>query len=112
MIIRYDLFEGTIHTGKEETFRAYVKEKLVPLWTQFPGATEVRVLDGTDRDEGAPVYAMALAIRYPDLRTCNAALESPVRFESREMTKGLLEMFTGRVHHHVFEANEYLTSGA
>jgi hypothetical protein len=111
MIIRYALFEGTIHAGKEEAFRAYVKEKLVPLWTQFPGATEVRVLDGTDRDEGAPVYAMALAIRYPDMKTCSAALESPVRFESREVTKGLLEMFTGRVHHHVFDANEYPVKG-
>lgn len=111
MIIRYALFEGTIHAGKEEAFRAYVKDKLVPLWTQFPGATEVRVLDGTDRDEGAPVYAMALAIRYPDMKACHAALESPVRFESREVTKGLLEMFTGRVHHHVFEANEYPVKG-
>ncbi|MCQ2002913.1 hypothetical protein [Rhizobium sp. NRK18] len=107
MIIRYALFEGEIHAGKEAAFRAYVKDRLVPLWTQFPGATEVRVLDGMERDEGAPVYAMALAIRYPDMETCNAALQSPVRFESREVTKGLLEMFTGRVHHHVFDANEY-----
>ncbi|MDO9416118.1 hypothetical protein [Pararhizobium sp.] len=107
MIIRYALFEGQIHAGKEDAFRAYVKDKLVPLWTQFPGASEVRVLDGTERDEGAPAFAMALAIRYPDMDTCNRALQSPVRSESRAVTTGLLEMFTGRVHHHVFEANEY-----
>ena len=30
-------------------FRAFVKERLVPLWTRFPGAQEVRVLDGMSR---------------------------------------------------------------
>jgi hypothetical protein len=109
MIIRYALFEGTIHQGREAEFRAFVKERLVPLWAQFPGAEEVRVLDGTDRDEGAPVYAMALAIRYPDMETCNKALASSVRVQSREVTGELLKLFTGKVHHHVFEANEYAT---
>jgi hypothetical protein len=108
MIIRYALFEGTIHEGREAEFRTFVKERLVPLWTQFPGAEEVRVLDGLDRDEGAPTYAMALAIRYPDMAAVEKALQSPVRFESREVTGEVLKMFTGRVHHHVFEANDYL----
>jgi hypothetical protein len=107
MIIRYALFEGHIHEGRETEFRAFVKEQLVPLWTQFPGAMEVRVLDGTDRDEGAPHYAMALAIRYPDMEACNRALASPVRAQSREVTGELLKLFTGKVHHHVFEAKEY-----
>jgi hypothetical protein len=107
MIIRYALFEGTIHEGLEADFRAFVKERLVPLWTRFPGAEEVRVLDGLDRDDGAPAYAMALAIRYPDMAAVETALQSPVRFESREVTAELLTMFTGKVHHHVFEAGEY-----
>ena len=107
MIIRYALFEGLIHEGREIEFRAFVKERLVPLWTQFPGAEEVRVLDGTDRDEGAPHYAMALAIRYPDMESCERALASPVRAQSREVTGELLKLFTGKVHHHVFEASAY-----
>lgn len=107
MIIRYALFEGEIHPGREEEFRAFVRERLVPLWTKFPGAEEVRVLDGMERDDGAPVYAMALAIRYPDMDAVNAALRSDVRFESREVTGELLRLFTGEVHHHVFAANEY-----
>lgn len=107
MIIRYALFEGTIHEGREAEFRAFVKERLVPLWTRFPGAEEVRVLDGLERDEGAPTYAMALSIRYPDMAAVETALQSPVRFESREVTGELLKMFTGKVHHHVFEANKY-----
>jgi hypothetical protein len=111
MIIRYALFEGKIHDGKEAEFRTFVKERLVPLWTQFPGATEVRVLDGMDRDEGAPEYAMALAIRYPDMDAVEGALKSDVRSQSRDVTGELLKMFTGRVHHHVFAANEYETVG-
>ena len=107
MIIRYALFEGKIHDGKENEFRTFVKERLVPLWTRFPGASEVRVLDGTDRDEGAPVYAMALAIRYPDMDAVGEALKSDVRFQSREVTGELLKMFDGKVHHHLFNANEY-----
>ncbi len=111
MIVRYALFEGEIHAGKEAEFRAFVKEKLVPLWTQFPGAKEVRVLDGFDRDEGAPVYAMALAVRYPDMDAVDAALRSDVRYHSREVSGELLKMFTGRVHHHLFTANDYAPAG-
>lgn len=107
MIVRYALFEGEIHAGREAEFRAFVKERLVPLWTQFPGAQNVRVLDGTDRDEGAPTYAMALAITYPDMEAVETALKSPFRAESRAVTGELLTLFTGKVHHHVFSANDY-----
>lgn len=110
MIIRYALFEGQIHQGREADFRAFVKQRLVPLWTKFPGAEEVRVLDGVDRDDGAPEYAMALAIRYPDMAAVEAALRSDVRTESRNVTAELLDLFTGKVHHHLFEANEYAPS--
>ncbi|MGO7920648.1 hypothetical protein [Rhizobium ruizarguesonis] len=107
MIIRYALFEGEIHSGREEEFREFVLQRLVPLWTKFPGAEEIRVLDGMERDEGAPIYAMALAIRYPDMDAVKAALLSDVRSQSREVTGELLQLFTGKVHHHVFSANEY-----
>jgi hypothetical protein len=107
MIIRYALFEGEIHAGREAEFRTFVKERLVPLWTQFPGAQEVRVLDGVSRDKGAPVYAMALAIRYADMESVERALQSDVRNQSREVTGELLKLFTGKVHHHVFGANQY-----
>jgi hypothetical protein len=107
MIIRYALFEGAIHEGREDEFRTFVKERLVPLWTRFPGAEEVRVLDGIGRDEGAPVYAMALAIRYPDMAAVEKVMQSDVRLQSREVTGELLKLFTGKVHHHLFSANEY-----
>ncbi|WP_348643801.1 hypothetical protein [Rhizobium leguminosarum] len=101
-----------MHPGKEGEFREFVRQRLVPLWTKFPGAEEIRVLDGMERDEGAPIYAMALAIRYPDMDAVNAALLSDVRSQSREVTGELLQLFTGKVHHHVFAANEYAPHSA
>ena len=103
MIVRQALFEGILHPGREQAFRDYVAEKLVPLWQAFPGVREVRVLHAVDRDEGAPVFAMILSTIYDDRAALARALESPVRYESRELTKGLLEMFEGHIHHHVFE---------
>jgi len=103
MIIRQALFEGTIHTGKEDAFRQYVGEKLMPMWRQFPGVKEVRVLYALERDGGAPPYTMVLSTMYESREALATALESPVRYESREVTKGLLAMFDGRIHHHVFE---------
>jgi len=107
MLIRYALFEGQIHAGREAEFRRFVEERLVPLWTKFPGAQEVSVQFGTERDEGAPVYAMVLAIKYPTASDLERALNSDVRARSREVTGELLKMFNGRVHHHVFEATAY-----
>ncbi len=103
MIIRQAFFEGKIHAGREEAFKAYVAEKLMPMWLAFPGIKEVRVLYNIERDEGAPTYPMVLSTMYESRETLAAALDSPVRYESREMTKGLLEMFDGRIHHHVFD---------
>lgn len=103
MIIRQALFEGSIHHGQEEAFKLYVAEKLMPLWQAFPGVREVRVLHAVERDEGAAPIAMVLSTAYDDREALVRALDSPVRYESRAVTKGLLEMFEGHIHHHVFE---------
>ncbi|MEO6015423.1 MAG: hypothetical protein ABIQ30_17785 [Devosia sp.] len=110
MIIRYALFEGIIHAGREAEFQTFVHENLVPLWTQFPNALDVRVTFGVQRDDGAPPLAMILATRYPDLAAVEEALKSPVRFKSREVTGELLKMFDGRVHHHLMELAHDTTS--
>ena len=103
MIIRQAFFEGMIHAGQEEAFKTYVAEKLMPMWLAFPGIKEVRVLYNIERDEGAPFYPMVLSTMYESREALAAALESPVRYESRDMTKGLLDMFDGHIHHHVFD---------
>ncbi|MCF6369680.1 EthD domain-containing protein [Rhizobium halophilum] len=103
MIIRQAVFEGRIHEGKEAAFKAYVADKLMPMWLDIPGVREVRVLYALERDEGAPAYPMVLSTMYDSREALTEALDSPVRYESREMTKGLLTMFDGVIHHHVFD---------
>lgn len=108
MITRFALFEGAIKSGQVETFRAAVKERLVPLWRQFPNTVEVRVMFSDDRDAGAPEFPLILAITYPDTTAMEAALEAPARFKSKEVTGEVVaEFFDGRIHHHVTQLNDY-----
>lgn len=103
MIVRQALFEGAIHPCRKAEFDDYVETALLPLWRRFPGAREVRVLREIERDAGMPEVAMVLSMTFDDRRALAAALDSPIRFESREVTKGLLALFDGRVRHHVFD---------
>lgn len=107
MITRYALFEGTVMDGRTGAFRQAVEDRLMPLWRQFPGAVEVRVMFGEERDPGAPEFPLMLGISYPDRAAMNAALESAVRSQSRDVTGEIVaEFFDGRIHHHVTEAHE------
>jgi antibiotic biosynthesis monooxygenase (ABM) superfamily enzyme len=103
MYIRCAFFEGRVKPGCENAFATFVKDRLVPLWTKFPGADEVRVLRQMDSDTAEPHYAMVLAIRYPSLAAIEEALKSDVRQKSREETAELVKMFEGRIFHTVFE---------
>lgn len=108
MIVRQAFFEGTIHAGREAEFRAFVEERLMPLWRLFPGALDVRVLFAEARDEGAPPFALSLAMTFESEEALGTALQAPVRFESRALTGELMQMFDGRIHHHVFELHSAL----
>lgn len=109
MITRFALFEGTVAPENKNAFRQAVQDRLVPLWTQFPGNTDVRVMFSDDRDEGAPEFPLILAISYPDQATMEAALDSPARYQSKDVTGEIVDQyFTGRIHHHVTERHEYL----
>jgi len=108
MITRFALFEGSVKAGQEAAFRAAVLERLVPLWTQFPGRSDVRVMFSDDRDEGAPEFPLILAISYPDADTMTAALDSPARYQSKDVTGEIVaEFFEGRIHHHVTERHAF-----
>ncbi len=103
MFIRCAFFEGKVKPGCDDAFALFVKERLVPLWTKFPGAEEVRVLRQHESDTEQPHYAMVLAIKYPSLAAIEEALKSDVRTKSREETADLVKMFEGRIFHTVFE---------
>lgn len=66
MLIRYAEFVGTIQAGKEDEFYSFVEKTLTPLWAKFDGAVSVAVCRELERDEGAAVHALLLAITYPD----------------------------------------------
>lgn len=108
MITRFALCEGAVKTGQTAAFRAAVLDRLVPLWRQFPGNTDVRVMFSDDRDAGAPEFPLILAISYPDIATMSAALVSPFRGQSRDVTGEIVAaFFDGRIHHHVTECHEF-----
>jgi len=108
MITRFALFEGSVKPGQTDAFRAAVLERLVPLWRQFPGNTDVRVMFGDDRDEGAPEFPLILAISYADTAAMEGALNSPFRAQSRDVTGDIVAAhFEGRIHHHVTQCHEF-----
>ncbi len=107
MFIRCAFFRGQVKPGMEADFTRYMHERLVPLWTRFPGALEVRVLRQLESDVADPHLAMMLAVRYARREDIAIALDSAVRHESREVSKGLFEMFDGSVFHTVFSAEEF-----
>lgn len=108
MITRYALFEGRIHPGQSEAFRAAVLDEVLPRWKAFPGALSVRVSFAESRDDGAPEYPMILAISYPDLASVDTALASPARTAAKAATDAVLaRFFTGRIHHHVTTAHDH-----
>jgi len=107
MYIRCAFFQGQVKPGMHEAFSRYIQEKLVPLWTRFPGAQEVRVLRQVESDVTQPHFGMVLSVRYPTRESIDIALASAVRMESREVSKDLIAMFDGTVFHTIFSADEY-----
>lgn len=110
MITRFAFFEGTVKEGKVDAFRTFAIEKLAPVWKQFTGAQEVRVMFSEERDEGAPEFPLILAISYPDKAAMESALKSDARAKSKELTGEMVEAyFDGKIHHHVTLCNHFDT---
>ena len=102
MITRYALFEGQIHAGQLEAFRAAVLKEILPHWQSFPSALAVRVCFENERDEGAPGMPLMLAIDYPDRAAVDVALASPERALAKAATESVMaRFFTGTIHHHI-----------
>jgi hypothetical protein len=107
MITRYALFEGSIHPGQTEAFRAAILADVLPHWQSFPEIIAVRACFENERDEGAPEMPLILAISYPTRAAVDTALASPQRTLAKAATEAVLERyFTGRVHHHITQAVE------
>jgi hypothetical protein len=103
MLTRTAVFEGKIREGQEGAFYAFVEQRLLPLWRQFPQAQNVRVLRPIKPDLDAPPVALMLAIDFPSLAAIDEALASETRTQARAATMELVKMFEGRYYHVVFD---------
>ncbi|MEX3629418.1 MAG: antibiotic biosynthesis monooxygenase [Burkholderia sp.] len=103
MLTRCAYFSGRIKPGCEARFHDHVENRLVPLWTRFPGAHDVRVLRQHHSDVGEPAFPLVIMMRFEDQAAIDAALASPARLESQIESRALIGMFDGVVFHTVFE---------
>ena len=107
MITRYALFEGHIHAGQTEAFRAAILNEVLPLWKALPGLLSVRVCFEHERDEGAPELPLILALSYPNLAALDIVKTSPELAATRVATRAVVaRFFTGKIHHHNTEVHE------
>lgn len=104
MITRTAIFEGRIRPGCEEAFFAAVRDRLAPLWAQFPRAIGVRWSRVVGTDSDAPPIVMIQQIDYPTQAAMAEAITSQTRDRARAVTLEILEMFEGRFYHVVGDA--------
>ncbi|MFM0736339.1 hypothetical protein PQQ51_03695 [Paraburkholderia xenovorans] len=109
MLMRCAFFKGRIKPGMESRFYRQVEDKLVPLWTRFPGAKDVRVIRQRHSDVDDPAIPLAIAMLFDSQDDIDAALASPVRRESQVESRVLIDMFEGTVFHTVFDAQVFPT---
>lgn len=109
MLTRCAAFVGTVKDGLDADMRAYVDEELTPLWRQFTGAQEVRVMFGIADDPNGPAIPLILAIDYPDEAAMEQALASPARYESRDLLPAFYERFFEdvRLLHYLMESEPH-----
>ena len=107
MFVRCAFFKGEIITGKEELFHTYWQNKLVPLWSSFPNLLELSVLCEVESDDSTTPFPLVMAMRFATRSDIKIALDSSVRWKSKETSKKLFDMFNGNVIHTVFAAHQF-----
>ena len=105
MITRTAIFEGRVKAGCEERFFAGIRNRLAPLWRQFPNAQNIRLLRVQASDADALPIAMIQQIDYPSMAALAEAVASPIRAQARAVTLELMELFDGRFYHMMSEDN-------
>lgn len=107
MFIRCAFFKGKILAGMEDAFHAHWQDNLVPLWSAFPKLLELRVLREVESDDPDSPFPLTMAMKFATTEDIKEALASPTRWESKETSKKLFEMFDGHVIHTVFAADQF-----
>jgi hypothetical protein len=112
VITRTAIFEGRFKPGCEERFLKAFRDQLMPLWREFPHATNIRLLPVQSSDPGSPQIALVQQIDYPSVEALEEALASPARAKARALTLELMELFEGRLYHLVSERHVVDDAGA
>lgn len=99
MYTRSAMFEGRIHTGREDQFYRLVETELMPIWHRMPGALAVRAYRPERRDDDAREIFLMQELDYASLEAVEAAMASPVRLEGREATMRLMKLCDGHFSH-------------
>lgn len=107
MFVRCAFFKGHIKAGMEDAFHAHWRENLVPLWSAFPNLLELRVMREVESDDPESPFPLVMAMKFENRDHIAEALASPTRWESKEVSKKLFEMFDGHVIHTVFAADQF-----
>lgn len=82
----------------EDRFFEYVRQRMLPVWTSFPGLRDLRVSTASSPEKGVE-YPLHTSFTFEDEAALEAALASPERQESLMRTKDLMTMFEGRIFH-------------
>jgi len=103
MLTRLAILEGRVKPGQEAAMRAYVEAELAPLWRQFQPSEEVRILYAAEAGD----IPLVLAVTYADRASMEAALDTPARYQSRDMLPAFYTRFFDEVtlKHQLFEAD-------
>ena len=107
MFIRCAFFKGKILQGEEQKFHTHWRNNLVPLWSAFPNLTELSVMREVESDDVNNAFPLVMSMKFKTRDNIKEALASPVRWESKETSKKLFEMFDGGVIHTVFDASQF-----
>lgn len=99
MITRTAIFEGRIQPGHEEHFFQEVENRLLPLWEEFPHASNVRYVRALESDHETRPVVMLQQIDYPSVEAMREALASPARDRAREATMDLMQMLDWHFYH-------------
>ena len=104
MLTRVAIFEGAIEFGGEDAFFQQVRERLEPIWRNFPHVQDVRVLRTQQADPGAIPIVMVLEMDFPNLDAIHASLNSDIKTKAHAATLEVLKPFNGRFFHFIAES--------
>ena len=107
MFVRCAFFKGKIIEGKESEFHKHWQENLVPLWSAFPNLLELRVMREVESDDPENPFPLVMAMKFASREDIKEALESSTRWESKEVSKKLFEIFNGGVIHTIFKTEQF-----